>query len=316
MNAGAARRKREAEGYAAIDLIIEPAGMGIDVAEDPPNLAGRRRAIAAELFGAGMRCVRRCWRPWTRCAQTSKRSPRQRGGFVLPARFYCRGVPIVVPLSLSLSSAVAVANGGGGVVSRWAEQVQGQGTCPPGGNVVGGSPGGPCGRAQDGPDTQTQDAALHIPPLPDNALDALVWALGSCANRRERMGRHKGAMAHRILEHRRGRSWAARAGLPSQLPSSTLGRMTMRNDVFLAEEQLRAEEAHRNPNGRCGRMRAARDVLPITAVLGDLVESLRSGRVVVVSGGTNFGKSTQCPQSIFEDAITHGRGAKTRIVVT
>ena len=92
--------------------------------------------------------------------------------------------------------------------------------------------------------------------------------------------------------------------------------MTTRNDVFLAEEQSRAEEARRNPNGRCGRMRAARDVLPITAVLGDLVESLRSGRVVVVSGGTNFGKSTQCPQSIFEDAITHGRGAKTRIVVT
>ena len=49
MNAGTGRRKREAEVYTAANLIIEPAGMGIDVAGDPPNLAGRRRA---------------CHRPW------------------------------------------------------------------------------------------------------------------------------------------------------------------------------------------------------------------------------------------------------------
>ena len=40
MNAGAARRKREADAYTAADLIIEPAGMGIDIAGDPPTLLG------------------------------------------------------------------------------------------------------------------------------------------------------------------------------------------------------------------------------------------------------------------------------------
>ena len=43
VNAGAARRKREAEAYAAADLIIELPGMGIVVAGDTLNLAGRRR---------------------------------------------------------------------------------------------------------------------------------------------------------------------------------------------------------------------------------------------------------------------------------
>ena len=48
----------------------------------------------------------------------------------------------------------------------------------------------------------------------------------------------------------------------------------------------------------------------------NLVESLRSGRVVVVTGGTGSRKSTQCPQYILEDAIACGWGAKMRIIVT
>ena len=76
------------------------------------------------------------------------------------------------------------------------------------------------------------------------------------------------------------------------------------------------EEARRDPDGRCGRMRAASDGLRITAIRRNLVKSLRFGRLVEMSGGTVSGKSTHCPQYILEDAITHGRGAETRIVVT
>ena len=50
-----------------------------------------------------------------------------------------------------------------------------------------------------------QVALLHVLPLPNNALDALVGALGSCAHRRERMGSHKGAMVRRMLKHCWGR---------------------------------------------------------------------------------------------------------------
>ena len=123
-------------------------------------------------------------------------------------------------------------------------------------------------------------------------------------------------MAHRILEHRRGSLRAARAGLLSRSPSSALGRMMSRDDAFLVEEGSRAEEACRDTNNRCSRMRAARDALPITAVRGDLIESLRYRWVVVVSGGTGSGKLTQCPQHILKDTITCGWGGKTRIVVT
>jgi len=155
-------------------------------------------------------------------------------------------------------------------------------------------------------------AALHVPPLPDDALDALAGALGSRADRRERMGRHEDAMARRVLEYRRGGSPRS-----SSSRDDASGRMAAAcNDAFLAEERSRAEEARRDPYGRHGTMKAARDSLPIAAIRRDLVESLRSGRVAVVSGGTGSGKSTQCPQYILEDAIARGRGVETRIVVT
>jgi HrpA-like RNA helicase len=89
-----------------------------------------------------------------------------------------------------------------------------------------------------------------------------------------------------------------------------------RDNTFLAEERFRVEEAHHDPDGRRGRMRAAHDALPITPVRRDLVKSLRPGRVEVVSGGTSSSKLTQCPLYILEDAIACGRGAKMRIVVT
>jgi len=38
--------------------------------------------------------------------------------------------------------------------------------------------------------------------------------------------------------------------------------------------------------------------------------------VVIVSGETGSGKTTQVPQFILEDAIASGRGTRTRIICT
>jgi HrpA-like RNA helicase len=166
-------------------------------------------------------------------------------------------------------------------------------------------------------------AALHVPPLPDDALDALTNALGSREDRNERMDRHDEAMSrHRRLLDSRGKKLSSRGrdrrSERGENVSSrdVASRMKIRNDVFIAEERSREEEAASDPDGRLGRMKNDRESLPIRTIRHDLVESLRSRRVVIVSGGTGSGKSTQCPQYVLEDAIAHGKGAETCIIVT
>ncbi len=51
-------------------------------------------------------------------------------------------------------------------------------------------------------------------------------------------------------------------------------------------------------------MRAAREKLPAHTKRAQLLEALRQKRVVVVSGATGCGKSTQLPQYILEQVST------------
>ena len=63
-------------------------------------------------------------------------------------------------------------------------------------------------------------------------------------------------------------------------------------------------------------MKSLREALPIAGIHEELLTALETERVVVVSGGTGSGKSTQCPQYVLEDALLSGRDANTQIVVT
>ena len=72
---------------------------------NPPDLAGRRRAIAPELFEAGVLCVRAVLEALDPLRPNFETLPEPEGeGVMLTTRFYCQGVPVVVPLSLSLPS--------------------------------------------------------------------------------------------------------------------------------------------------------------------------------------------------------------------
>ena len=135
------------------------------------------------------------------------------------------------------------------------------------------------------------------------------------------MDRHDEAMARhhrlRLLDCRDKMPPSRGRGRGKNPPSHDVAsREKSCNDVLVAEERFREEDAARDPNGRLGRMKRDRESLPIRAIRRDLVESLRSRRVVIIVGGTGSGKSTQCPQYVLEDAIARGVGLETRIVVT
>ncbi|CAI5530276.1 unnamed protein product, partial [Closterium sp. Naga37s-1] len=63
-------------------------------------------------------------------------------------------------------------------------------------------------------------------------------------------------------------------------------------------------------------MKRKRGELPMAAVREEVVQALREGDVVVVSGETGSGKTTQVPQYIFEEAEASGKAGFCNIVCT
>ena len=201
-------------------------------------------------------------------------------------------------------------------------------------------------------------ASLRVPPLPDDAMDALINAMGTPEDHDRRMAAwrdaERDAMA-RVLGRGRGggdeetvsnaaddavdggyrRRKSERNAAVSDTSSSDdvvshetthddsvtddekrAARASFLSEKFRAEEAALAQRADADPESREARMRETRRALPIVKIKDALTEALRTNQVVVVSGGTGSGKSTQCPQYILESAIANGLGPETRIVVT
>ncbi|XP_068618110.1 ATP-dependent DNA/RNA helicase DHX36-like [Battus philenor] len=59
-----------------------------------------------------------------------------------------------------------------------------------------------------------------------------------------------------------------------------------------------------------------REILPTYKKSEDILNLVKNNQVIVVSGETGSGKSTQIPQIILDDAIKNNRGANTKIMVT
>lgn len=75
-------------------------------------------------------------------------------------------------------------------------------------------------------------------------------------------------------------------------------------------------EYFRAQTGPFAAMRAARARLPAAEARGEVVTCVANNRVVVLSGETGCGKSTQVPQFILEAMIRDGKGAECTIICT
>ena len=116
---------------------------------------------------------------------------------------------------------------------------------------------------------------------------------GGCSGAKE--GRAGGASAER----------RARFGREPQ-PIDPTSDACKRANASLLSEQQRLDNS---PD-------EARRRLPAYGARAELLEALRKSRVVVVSGETGCGKSTQVPQYLLEDMCAAGRGGECSIVVT
>lgn len=98
---------------------------------------------------------------------------------------------------------------------------------------------------------------------------------------------------------------------PLTYNSSVIERITKRRNLQLRDEQLSWQEC---PEG--GRMMEFRRSLPAYKERDALITAISYNQVIIVSGETGCGKTTQIPQFILESEIESGRGALCGIICT
>lgn len=165
-------------------------------------------------------------------------------------------------------------------------------------------------------------SALHVEPLSDDAMGRLRQALGPMEERmeRKRLVQDMQQQYEDRLARKMENEWQAKLQREQsklqQFGNTTTTSLskaeTKLQDVMLQQEQQRmllTDDASQT-------MLRIRNDLPISQLRSPLLNALQNHSVIVVSGGTGSGKSTQCPQYVLQDAIARGHGPRTRILVT
>ncbi|KAJ6604782.1 P-loop containing nucleoside triphosphate hydrolase protein [Mycena vulgaris] len=91
-------------------------------------------------------------------------------------------------------------------------------------------------------------------------------------------------------------------------PSSTLRALT--HVTELASDQIAAGFRARQASPAYQEMLAQRNLLPIAEYRDEIIQTLENSQVLVLSGETGCGKSTQVPTFILEDQLSRGKPCK------
>jgi ATP-dependent RNA helicase DHX36 len=102
--------------------------------------------------------------------------------------------------------------------------------------------------------------------------------------------------------------WGGGGGETGRLDSEKLERLS---------RDMKAElHRRRQTNTKYQKMMEFRQKLPSWEKQEEILELIRENQVVVLSGETGCGKTTQVPQFILEDAVERGFGAQIQIICT
>lgn len=91
-------------------------------------------------------------------------------------------------------------------------------------------------------------------------------------------------------------------------------RALRRDAAVDAQLQRQQKQLHTSPS--YSKMDATRRSLPAASAATEILELIRTNRVVIIAGETGCGKTTQVPQFILDEAIKAGSGSECNIVVT
>lgn len=79
---------------------------------------------------------------------------------------------------------------------------------------------------------------------------------------------------------------------------------------------LQRQQKELHSSSSYSKMGAIRQSLPAASAANQILELIRTNRVVIIAGETGCGKTTQVPQFILDEAIEAGAGSECNIVVT
>lgn len=298
LTTGVARSKKQAESLAALDLMLYLRDCGVDM-RDPPNLKALHKAREKERFQADLQQAQMILELCGVSKPVFDTFSSLNNTSQATVNLFARGQALTAS-AVGRSKAEAEGKALIEAAGKPLEIIFGAGRVEHLKALIGRSPAG-------------HMTALHVRPLPDSeSMDFLVDCVGDHLEHTERMKEHAEQKA-KFQAKFKPQATPKNAPRKRNLVDSNYEKI---NAMFVQEEMARLRKAEDEPEGKYGRMKNIRDALPIKAIQNELLNALRTDQVVVVSGGTGSGKSTQCPQYILEDAIAQGKGAETRIVVT
>ena len=302
---GAARSKKQAEYLVTLDVLLQFQELGVNT-DKPPDLYAmakeQEKQRRQNLIQKAQMLLELCNTSRPKFTLQEHGGKGRRGGatFTATISFYCRRRLVEVEGPEAISKAEAQGNATIEAVFNHLPRIVGQEYLDKYTALIESSPGG-------------HVTNLRIPRLPHDHLDALQAALGGDEEKAERL-EHLEQLRKAHMEEMASRQDSRRKAREKR--SERFLNMKHHNERMIQQELVRLRRAEAHPESPIGKMKQIRDALPIKAIRESVIEALKTEPVVVVSGGTGSGKSTQVPQYILEDAIMNGKASETRIVVT